>query len=214
MWQSSNRKKVNALLSAACVFGLAVGSYLLSFSAVPISDDEQLYASAARNLAVNGRLSAEQLYGNIRLRGSYHGVEPAFPALASIWYRAFLGAGFGHLQSLYLLPVLVTGLAAGLIAIIAYQLGFSNITGITAGLFYGLSSMAWPYAKTLFREPLMALLLLAGFSAFLYMTNAEHPVRSRVAERDHTSCPARYAHPYKSRHGSRGHCSAHHISAG
>jgi hypothetical protein len=180
MWQSNNRKKVNALLSAACVFGVAVGSYLLSFSAVPISDDEQLYASAARNLAVNGRLSAEQLYGNSRLRGSYHGVEPAFPALASIWYRAFLPTGFGHLQSLYLLPVLLTGLSAGLIVIIAYQLGFSNITGVTAGLFYGLSSMAWPYAKTLFREPLTVLLLLAGFSAFLFVTNAEHPVRRRV----------------------------------
>ncbi len=180
MWRSNNRKKVNALVSAACVFGVAVGSYLLSFSAVPISDDEQLYASAARNLAINGRLSAEQLYGNGRLRGSYHGVEPAFPALASLWYRAFLPTGFGHLQSLYLLPVLLTGLAAGLIVIIAYQLGFSNITGVTAGLFYGLSSMAWPYAKTLFREPLTALLLLAGFSAFLYVTNAEHPVRSRV----------------------------------
>ncbi len=180
MWQSNNRKKVNALLSAACVFGVAVGSYLLSFSAVPISDDEQLYASAARNLAVNGRLSAEQLYGNSRLRGSYHGVEPAFPALASLWYRAFLPTGFGHLQSLYLLPVLITGLSAALIVIIAYQLGFSNMAGVTAGLFYGLSSMAWPYAKTLFREPLMALLLLASFSAFLYTTKAEHPARSRV----------------------------------
>ena len=97
-----------------------------------------------------------------------------------IWYRAFLPTGFGHLQSLYLLPVLITGLSAALIVIIAYQLGFSNMAGVTAGLFYGLSSMAWPYAKTLFREPLMALLLLASFSAFLYTTKAEHPARSRV----------------------------------
>ena len=151
------------------VFLLAVAGYLLSFSGLPISDDEELYASAARNLAVTGRLSAEQLYGNARLAGSYHGVEPAFPAVASLWYRLFLHSGLGHLQTMYLLPILCTALSAALIIIIAGQLGFSATLGTLAGLCYGFSSMAWPYAKTLFREPLIALLLLCCLSVFLWI---------------------------------------------
>ncbi len=153
----------------ACVFCLTVAFYLLSFSAVPISDDEELYASVARNLAVTGKISAEQLYGNLRLMGNYHGVEPAFPVLASFWYRLFFHVDFGHLQSLYLLPILYTGLSAALIVLIASKLNYSNKSGAIAGILFGLSTMAWPYAKTLFREPLISLLLLSSIYVFIIL---------------------------------------------
>ncbi len=171
MLQDQNRKSPNPAAAAAGVFILTAACYLASFSGLPISDDEELYASAARNLVVSGRLSAEQLYGNLRLAGSYHGVEPAFPALASLWYRLFLHSGLGHLQTLYLLPVMFTALSAALIVVITAQLGFSRAVGAAAALFYGVSSMAWPYAKTLFREPLIGLLLLGSLSAFLSMVH-------------------------------------------
>src|SRR5512143_4276 len=168
----NDRKRTSVALAAAYVFLLAVAGYLLSFSGLPISDDEELYASAARNLAVTGRLSAEQLYGNARLAGSYHGVEPAFPAVASLWYRLFLHSGLGHLQTMYLLPIFCTALSAALIVIIACQLGFQVMVGAAAALLYGLSSTAWPYAKTLFREPLIALILLGSLSIFLWLPRA------------------------------------------
>ena len=165
-----NKSETNTILVMACVFYLTIAFYLLSFSAVPISDDEELYASAARNLAVTGRLSAEQLYGNARLMGNYHGVEPAFPALTSLWYHLFLHTPFGHLQSFYLLPILCTGLSAAFITLIAIQLNYSSRMGAVAGILYGLSTMAWPYAKTLFREPLISLLLLLSLSVFIALT--------------------------------------------
>lgn len=140
--------------------------YLLSFSGRPISDDEQLFSSVARNLAVLGDFTADQLYGNLRLMGSYHGVEPAFPMLASLWYRLFQHSEFGHLQSLYLLPILYTSFSAGLLVVLAVQLGYSEKTGIVSGLLFGLATMAWPYAKTLFRETLTTLLLLGGLVLF------------------------------------------------
>jgi hypothetical protein len=165
-----NKVKANTSLAIACVFCLTVAFYLLSFSAIPISDDEELYASVARNLVISGKISAEQLYGNLRLVGNYHGVEPAFPALASLWYRLFLHTDFGHLQSLYLLPILYTGLSAALITFIAFQLNYPNRIGAVAGILFGLSTMAWPYAKTLFREPLISLLLLLSLSVFIALT--------------------------------------------
>jgi hypothetical protein len=149
--------------------------YLLSFSGVPISDDEQLYASGARNLAVLGRLSAEQLYGNLRLKGQYHGVEPAFPVVASLWYRLFWRSGFGHLQSLYLLPIFFAGSSVALLVLIASQLGFSNATGTLAGLVFGLGTIAWPYAKTFFREWQIVLLLLASLALFLHVILSSPP---------------------------------------
>lgn len=153
--------------------------YLLSFSGRPISDDEQLFSSVARNLAVLGDFTADQLYGNLRLMGSYHGVEPAFPVLASLWYRLFQQSGFGHLQSLYLLPILYTSFSAGLLVVLAIQLGYSEKTGIVSGLLFGLATMAWPYAKTLFRETLTSLLLLGGWVLFNQIRSLKSEQRSK-----------------------------------
>lgn len=169
---STNKREINTVLSMVCVFSLAVGCYLLSFSGVPISDDEELYASAARNLAVTGKINAEQLYGNSRIAGSYHGVEPGFPGVMSLWYRLFLHTNFGHLQSLYLLPILFTGCSAALIVLIASQLNFPA-TGIAGGILFAFSTMAWPYAKTLFREPFIAFLLLSGLAVYLHLTSTK-----------------------------------------
>ena len=175
MPQASLPKKGAAVPAALCVLFLTVSCYLLSFSGVPTSDDEELYASAARNLAVKGTLSAEQLSGNLRLLGRYHGVEPLFPALASLWYRLFWHTGIGNLQSLYLLPILYSALSAALIVVIACQLGYDAKIGAAAGLLYGLSSMAWPYAKTFLREPLIGLLLLGSLSIFLWLARGRRP---------------------------------------
>ena len=137
--------------------------YLLSYSGRPTSDDEQLFSSVARNLVVLGNFSADQLYGNLRLLGSYHGVEPGFPILVSLWYRLFQFSGFGSIQILYILPILFTSFSAGYLVILAIQFGYSERTGVISGLLFGLSSIAWPYAKTLFRETLISFLLLGGW---------------------------------------------------
>lgn len=176
----SENKKTTTFGVTFYVFVLTVTLYLLSFSGVPISDDEELYASAARNLAINGKINAEQLYGSLRLKGSYHGVEPGFPAIASVWYRLFLRTKFGHLQSLYLLPILLTGSSVALISLIATQLNYSNKVGAVAALLYGLSTMAWPYAKTFFREPLIAFLLLCCLFVFIILSKKSHHLLGTV----------------------------------
>ena len=55
-------------------------------------------------------------------------------------------------------------------------MGYDNTIGIIASLLYGLSTMALPYGKTFFREPLIIFLLLGSWLAFL---NLDHSKKKR-----------------------------------
>lgn len=140
--------------------------YLLSYNGIPAGSDEELFASVSRNIALNGTTNAWQLYGNHRLESGYHGVEPAFPVLASILYR-FVGLfPVGRLQSLYLLPIVLIATTNGLIVFLAVQLGFSIRTGVVGGLLFGLSTMAWVYSKYYYRESLLVFLFVLSWVCF------------------------------------------------
>lgn len=164
--QVNNKVWLSAALS---LISLLTVIYFITYSAVPITDDEDLYVSAARNIIAQGTLSAEQLYGNLRLKGSYHGVEPAHPALASLWLFVFKnsGLGVGNYHALYFLPIFYTVLTSVLLLALARKLDFSLTSGLMVALVYGLGTMAWPYSKSLLREPLLATLILMIWLAFL-----------------------------------------------
>lgn len=161
-------------IRAISLASLFIAIYSLFFSGRPISVDEQLYLTATRNISVLGKLSAEQLSGSIRLAGSYHGVEPAHPALASLWYKVFSSSRFVSWQVLYLLPIFYTAFSCVLLYLIAVRLGYEDKVGVILAILYGLSTMAFPYAKTFFREPLIVFLISGSWLAFL---NFEHPKR-------------------------------------
>jgi hypothetical protein len=165
---------------ALSLVGLLGAIYFLTFTGTPISDDEQLFLSATRNLAEVGELSAEQLSGNLRLQGSYHGVEPAHPVLASLWYRVFSNTNFIRWQILFFLTIIYTIFACVFIYFIAKSTGYDDTVGIIASLAYGLSTMALPYGKTFFREPLVILLLLGSWLAFLNINHTEKKLRHVV----------------------------------
>jgi len=64
---------------------------------------------------------------------------------------------------------IVTALTVSLLYYFALRLGFSRLTGLFLGVCFGLGSLAWPYTKTFFSEPLIALLLLcATYSAYAF----------------------------------------------
>jgi hypothetical protein len=160
------------LLIAVSLISFFISIYSLSFSGRPISVDEQLYLTVTRNIAVLDEISAEQLSGSTRLQGSYHGVEPAHPALASLWYDIFSSSQFITWQVLYLLPIFYTVLSCLILYFIAISLGYDPNTGILLSILYGLSTMAFPYAKTFFRELLIIPLMLGSWLSFL---NFNHP---------------------------------------
>ncbi|NJP05922.1 MAG: hypothetical protein HC837_10015 [Chloroflexaceae bacterium] len=59
-----------------------------------------------------------------------------------------------------LLPALITALTAVTLYAWARTLGFAQPIALLTGLLYGLTSLAWPYSRTFFAEPLTTLLLV------------------------------------------------------
>jgi len=148
---------------------ITLAIYLISYNGIPVGSDEELYASVTRNLALNRTMNADQLYGNHRIPRGYHGVEPAFPALASLWYSLITLFPVGKLQGLYLLPIILTAITNGLIVILAFQLGYSIRAGVVAGLLFGLSTMAWVYTKYFYRETLLCFLFILAWLCFEFI---------------------------------------------
>ncbi|MCX6044947.1 MAG: hypothetical protein NT075_07525, partial [Chloroflexi bacterium] len=101
---------------------------------------------------------------------SKKGPAPAF--LAVPWYLflhwiARLDIAIGLLQGTLLWNGLLTACTAGLLWLTANRLGYSDRTGAGLGLLFGLCTIAWPYAKQFFGEPLSTLSLLTCFYGLL-----------------------------------------------
>ena len=152
--------------SSLFLFFIFIGVYGLSYSGVPITDDEQLFASAAISLAQNNDLRAQQLTGNERLHGIYRGVGPLHPIIGALVLRLNPISSLGNVQLLFLLPSLYTALTGILLFRLVLILGYPLRLAVLGSLFFGLSTMAWPYSKAFFREPLAMLLLMVIWISF------------------------------------------------
>ena len=166
---NSRGLRTSALLLS--LFLLIFSVYALTYTGVPISDDEQLYISVAQNLANRGEFKAYQLYGNDRLNGQYNGIGVLHPTLASQVYRVARQFDLGGTQSLFLLSAIYTTATALIVYLIAVKYGASNNTALLASLLFGLTTIAWPYASTFFREPLAMLRVLASLWVFIWATD-------------------------------------------
>ena len=71
------------IVASASIFTLIFTMYMLSYSGTFTSDDEQHLASGAQTFAIEQRLSAMQVYGNPRLKGSFHEVASC---VISLWF--------------------------------------------------------------------------------------------------------------------------------
>jgi len=168
------------IISSLFLFCLLLGIYALSYSGLPISDDEQLFASVAQNYALSGEFSAGQVYGNTRLVGQYHGAGPLHILFASLAYRLIAPTGFGGMQGMFFLPPLYTAVTAIFIYLLSRRRGYSSQVALLAGLLFGLGTIAWPYAKTFFREPLATLLLTGAWLAIEIALDIQVNPRTRA----------------------------------
>ena len=101
---------------------------------------------------------------------SKKGPAPSFaavPLFLLIQAVAQLKVGIGQLQGTLLFNAVITALTAGLLWLTALRLGYRDRTGMLLGLLFGLATIAWPYAKQFFGEPLSALSLLLCFYGLL-----------------------------------------------
>jgi hypothetical protein len=168
MKQEKGQSKGIITAVGGCLFILLLGVYYFSYAGVPISDDEQQFASMAQNIALRGEFTTPQLYGNNRIQGEFSnpGLVHSFIGVPVV--RLVNLTHLGSLQALFLLTPVYTALTAVLVFLICLKSGYSMKTGLVTSLVFGLITQAWPYSQTFFREPLAMLLVTGTWLALTY----------------------------------------------
>ncbi len=160
----SSGSEIRRISLALLIGGLLFSVYLLTFSGVPRTDDERFIMDTAESIAVHGNLRLNQTAYLRPIQTT--DVEPAQPVLSvPLYWLAYHIPWVGNAQVLFLFTPLVTALTGALLFLHALDLGYQERTAVTAALLFGLGTLAWPYTKTYFREPLTMLNLFAA--AFL-----------------------------------------------
>ncbi len=130
------------------LFALLTGAYLLAYSGVYHSGDEVGFVRDAVDMIRNK--SADPGYGG------------PFTALLAIAILLTQSVDFiGMLQAVYLVNIATTALAAVFVFLLGVELAYDWRTALLVALLYGLASPAWVYSKLLFRDPFIALMLIA-----------------------------------------------------
>jgi len=148
------------------VFCLLLGIYLLVFSGVGVTDDEQLFSVLSGSLASGRGNNILPLYGNDRLRGESGNLEPLHIILNIPLYKLAEAAGWGRAQAQHLPAGIYIALSAALLAGLALRRGYARSTAVSLALAFGLGTIAFPYARSNFREPL-AMACLTGAAVLL-----------------------------------------------
>ncbi len=133
-------------------------TYSLFFSGTVVSGDERFIIDTIDSLATRGSLLLNQTVFERPLQTS--DVEPALPLLAvPLYWLAYQVPWVGNVHVLYLFSPIVTALTAFILYRFALLLKYDQRVALIGALAFGLTTFAWPYAKTLFREPLTMLLV-------------------------------------------------------
>ena len=147
--------------------------YLVFFTGRYYTIDEMAMTSAAESLVNTGRFTIDQLRW-VNMSGGLVGVQGVDGSLYSRnpVTQTLLLAGMklaarplpqiGQLQAAALLNPILTALTGGLLVLFGQRLGYSRRASSLTALAFGLSTIALPYSKFLFAEPLIGLALLAS----------------------------------------------------
>jgi len=156
-------------LSALLLAAVLICLYFLTFQGAFRIDDEHIFAARAQSFGLWTTFEQPQVWGNQRVQAlTTFGdpatqIEPAQAVLGSLFYRLGLSLDSGGAQSLFLQNLLITAITAACIVLIIDNLGYSKKTAVICGLFFGVGSMAWPYAETYYRDPLVMLMSAVVF---------------------------------------------------
>ncbi|HEC22755.1 MAG TPA: hypothetical protein ENI95_07545, partial [Chloroflexi bacterium] len=151
---------------------LLLSVYLLTSSLGFHSIDEVSVFSVTRSLTGHGTFDANILYwtraalgtSSVVARGidghiySVKDVGSALLAVPLVWLAHALGTS--PVRAALMLSPLLTALTGGLLYLTLVSWGYNRPTALLGGLTFGLATLAWPYAETLFTQPLAALGLL------------------------------------------------------
>ena len=155
------------------IFFLVLGIYLFTYVGAFKSNDERAYFSGMDSFVKRGEFTANQIYWDYTAVGmltaagdmvpNYEPGQMVAPIPLYLWGRA-LGAG---VQGALFFNPIVLAAAAALLYLIFIELGFGRRTGLLGTLVFAFATLAWPYSRTFFREPLVTLAYLLAFYALL-----------------------------------------------
>jgi len=160
-------------LRATGIFFLVLGVYLFTYAGAFKSNDERAYFAGMDSFVKRGEFTANQIYWDYTAVGmlttsgdmvpNYEPGQMVAPVPFYLWGRA-LGAGVQG--ALFFNPVVLSA-AAALLYLIFVELRFNRRTGLLGALVFAFATLAWPYSRTFFREPLTTLAYLLAFYALL-----------------------------------------------
>ena len=167
------------LTLALLLFFLLASIYSLTYSGTFMTDDEHILASRSLSLGFDGQVNNTRVYGNSRLYAfSILPQEYSSPAVNVEPAQAFVGAmlarwaaalNVGRIHALYLSNIYVVALSAVFLFLSILFLGYSKNTALFTGVMFGLGTMAWPYSKTYFRDPLAMLFISLAWALLLFI---------------------------------------------
>ncbi len=158
---------------AVGIFFLVLAVYFLTFLGAPKSPDERALFSGIDSLVKRGDFKVNQIYwdySNVAMETTdgemVPNYEPAQMILAIpfyLWGRS-LGAA---LQGVMFFNALVTAASVALLYLCFLELGYRRRTATLGALVYAFATLAWPYSRVFFREPLTVLAYLLAVYALL-----------------------------------------------
>lgn len=152
--------------------------YLLGYSGLFHSIDEQASLAVTESLLTKGRwrtnqMAWEQIWepsqNAVGLDGNLYSKKgTAIPLLALPFFAlGKLWPGIGAVQSALLLIPLISAATVYVFYQLARRLDFAPTTAILGALAWGTATPSWPYARTLFSEPVAALGLCLALYAMV-----------------------------------------------
>ncbi|MBN1562314.1 MAG: hypothetical protein JXA10_00625, partial [Anaerolineae bacterium] len=160
---------------------LLIAVYFLTYRGYAVSRDEWFLFDATESMARRGTLEQNYEFDAFppisldAVNPPPADTEPLQPVLASVLFliaQALPGIGLAH--TVWLFNIVITALTAGVVYAYGLGLGYRARVAALTALVYGLGTIAWPYSRTYFREPLFTLLAL--LTVYLVMI-----VRHRLA---------------------------------
>jgi hypothetical protein len=153
---------------SVCLFAFLFSIYLLTFSGCYHSSDEKAMLAATDSLARRGAWDIDLLSWMGEQQGSFgpdghlysrKGIGTTLAALPLYWL-ALQSQRIGNVQAAMLTNGVVTALTGVLVFLFLRRLRYGERVSLLTALAFGLTTMAWPYARYLFSEPLAGLGLM------------------------------------------------------
>jgi hypothetical protein len=171
--------RTSPLTLSLALFWFLLAVYLLTYSPRFHSSDGLAMFATAESLARRGEWDADQIrwmglqQGTFGLDGHLYtrkGVGVSLLALPLVWLGLIV-PGWGPATTALIFNALVTAAAGALLLRYLQRLGYDDRVALVAGLIFGLATLAWPYAKTFFSDPLAGLCLVVAALAMLHFSD-------------------------------------------